>query len=279
MTEQPQAVSRPAPPISVHTDPISEWLWKNPLAQLVMLFFPVSVVPFLRHSQGHRLLKMWVLVIDALFLLLWGGIGAMGGGSSFLGQRAGISPLLLLFVAAMLGLGWLHGRRGRYLELRGDLISTSRGTPWLAKIPALTRLPFVNEDFIKLKLEPLVCIAAGVLAWPFSGALAAWLCVSGIVLAGWEQLLLDQEENRFWDMVDGVTASKWAGVAQQMMRQTGKRPEPSATGGCRVVFDPKMQALWEQATRGQGAQPAYVAPDVASAPIGNGAVPLGAEAA
>jgi len=293
MTEQPQAATRPAPPISTHTDPISAWLWNSPIAQLMLGFMPLSVLPFLRHSHGHRCLKMWMLVADAVFLLLWGSLGAWGGNLPFSTQRGqGISPVLLLFVGAMLALGWLHGRRGRALALAGELVTVSRGTPWLAKVPALTRLPFVNEDFIARKVEPVVCVAAAVLVWPFSGALGLWLALSGLMLAGWEQLLRDQEEHRFFDVLDGYHASKFAGLAQQMMRQSGKRPEASATGGVRVVFDPKMQRLWEAATRGhrldgQVEHTGYVAPDLPSSPFvadnavraENGAIPMGPQAA
>lgn len=172
---------------------------KAKIIQALSLFPAITVMVYIRHNLGFRMMKpIWLVIMTVIILV----VSAVAGNVA-----KPFTSLFVIYALAMLGLGLYQ----RYLRW-GDL---AKGVRWHTYSPGLSyleMLPIPTFFLVKRRLyrflDPLVCAIAGLLLALLSRALGAWVLFSAFALYIYEQALYEKMLERDLDMLDGLVAAE-----------------------------------------------------------------------
>jgi hypothetical protein len=172
---------------------------KAKIIQALALFPAITVMVFIRHKLGFRMMKpIWLVIMTAIILVV----------SAVAGEVAKpFASLFVIYALAMLGLGLYQ----RYLRW-GDLAKGARWHTYSPGISYLEMLPIPPFFLIKRRvnrfLDPLACAIAGLLLALLSRALGAWVVFSALALFIYEQALYERMLEQDLDILDGLVAAE-----------------------------------------------------------------------
>ena len=175
---------------------------KAKLIQALSLFPAITVMVFIRHKLGFRMMKpIWLVIMTVIILV----VSAVAGDVA-----KPFASLFVIYALAMLGLGLYQ----RYLRW-GDL---AKGVRWHTYSPGLSyleMLPIPPFFLVKRRLyrfvDPLACAIAGLLLALLSRALGAWVLFSALALYIYEQALYERMLEQDLDILDGLVAAEIQG--------------------------------------------------------------------
>ncbi len=80
-------------------------------------------------------------------------------------------------------------------------------------------------------IDPLLCMLIGLVYYPISHALSAWLVLSGLSLRYFEYAVHERDRNQDLDTMDGlINAERQGQTVEQFENVQDTRPQQQATG-------------------------------------------------
>ena len=210
-------------------DLFKRFAWVLAVLQLVSGCFSLSVVPFTRRNPGERYLG-WINLFFAYTVVA---NFAFIGNLINAGFGSGWSWLMVLCWVTFVVASLYHRR---------EIARKNRaGEEWHSMYMGDSNIPLpVSQETMYKAIEPGLVFLAGAVLFYFSGAVGAWLMISGICLLvnnhvvyfQQRQIVLDIRDRRIEarfmsDAVAGKPASKTAGfvLAESNLRMIRKDPE------------------------------------------------------
>jgi hypothetical protein len=215
----------------------------------------MTVIVFLRHDIGYRLIKPSLIAFITFALLAYAvgvnlvvyafaRVSALAPTALFFGVE-GYRPQLAMFAFALLFLGVAihHRRKGWEIAIAKDWHTMSRGASWI-KDKALHSTP---ELKIQRFIEPLLCFAVGLVLLYVSLSLGLWVMFAGVALWIVEAVVYDLALNRMLDEHDARVEAKWSNEARKMGKEARAGLTARDTGGVWIVnLAPGLDEAGEQ---------------------------------
>ena len=226
MADKPfQPVNNPArPPVSLYDEPAKALI--GAVYHVILFFFTLqslSVLVFLRHRIGKRVMRTWIFIITFLLLVTLGG----GWVHPPFSDASGADGALLLYAFAMTVFAFYHSCVGRELTApeipeHAKLHTRARGDSHLMRL--LGNLPRfylplrcsfcygkffqplqvtpLSEAFVQRFAEPLLLTVLGGVFAANGSFLGGWLCLSATTLFCVESDYQQNALNKLDDLYD-----------------------------------------------------------------------------
>jgi hypothetical protein len=211
-------------------------------AQRLMEFPALTVMVFLRRDLGFRLLNPLRLMAVTGFLVVISAFAQQG--------NADANPMFLLFFAVaafVMGIvqrikSWWSLNRG--VRQHSYYIGTS-----LFEFDSLPDFIRRNRRFARF-IDPLLCMLVGLVFYPISHALFAWLVLSGLSLRYFEYAVHERDRNLDLDTIDGlINAGRQGQTVEQFENVQDARPQQQATGIPTGLSDDVLEHLKRRKTK------------------------------
>lgn len=236
----------PERPLNLYDDPAKVFIG-GPIYKLIVLLATVqssSVLVFLRHRIGKRVMRGWIFQL--LFILLVTAGGGIFNLFLFFGNPGADMPMLL-FAIAMAAFAFYHYHVARELTETGiperlQLHTRARGDsyamPLLQHLPRLhlpmwhfytRRLRLVqvlplDEPAVQRVIEPLLLLIVGGI-FSFQGSkLGFWLMLSALSLVIVETDYQNNAMEALDDQYDARLESRTMRIIQESLSQNAKMP-------------------------------------------------------
>ena len=192
-------------------------------AQWLMQFPALTVMVFLRRDLGFRLLNPLRLLAVTGFLVVVSAFAQQG--------NANANPMVLLIFALVffvLGIeqrikSWFRLNRG--VRQHSYYIGTS-----LYEFRRLPEFIHRNRRFSRF-IDPLLCMLAGLVFYPISHAMTAWLFLSALSLRAIEFAVHEKYRNLDLDTIDGmIMAERQDQTVEHFENAEGTAPRPQSPG-------------------------------------------------
>jgi hypothetical protein len=189
-------------------------------AQWLMQFPALTVMVFLRRDLGFRLLNPLRLLAVTGFLVVVSAFAQQG--------NANANPMvLLIFALAFFVLGivqWIKSwfRLNRGVRQHSYYIGTS-----LYEFRRLPEFIHRNRRFSRF-IDPLLCMLAGLVFYPISHAMTAWLFLSALSLRIIEYAVHQKYRDMDLDTIDGMIMAERQGQTVEYFENaegTAQRPQ------------------------------------------------------
>lgn len=231
---------------------------KAKIIQALALFPAITVMVFIRHKLGFRMMKpIWLVIMTTIILVM----SAVAGGVA-----KPFASLFVIYALTMLGLGLYQ----RYLRW-GDLAKGERWHTYSPGVSYLEMLPIPPFFLIKRRvyrfLDPLACALIGLLLALLSHALGAWVLFSSLALYIYEQALYERMLEQDLDILDGLVAAEvQSEVAQHYEgpQSDEKQMQLEQTAGIPTGVAPDIHRQVELRKAKRAAAPDNIVPMAAS---------------